>query len=185
MVFLGRLDEPRKGLHVLLSAFPEILRRRPGTKLLVVGRGDTKQARDLLPAAARDATSFLGMVDDETRAQALASSELYIAPNTGGESFGITLIEAMAAGAAVLASDLRAFSLVLQEGRLGTHFPVNDHAALADHAVALLNDDGRRRQLQEAASRHVRGYDWTSVARRILDVYEAVTMDASRVGEAP
>ena len=123
IVFLGRLDEPRKGLHVLLAAFPEILRRRPGTRLLVVGRGDAEEGRAMLPADVRDAVSFLGMVDDPTRAQALASADLYVAPHTGGESFGITLVEAMAAGAPVLASDLRAFALVLQQGRLGTAVP--------------------------------------------------------------
>jgi len=183
IVFLGRLDEPRKGLHVLLAAFPEILRRRPGTRLLVVGRGDAEEGRAMFPVRVRDAVSFLGMVDDPTRAQALASADLYVAPHTGGESFGITLVEAMAAGAPVLASDLRAFSLVLQQGRLGTLFPVNDHAALVDQAVALLEDDARRLRIRQAASQDVRRYDWRAVARQILDVYEMVTADATTVRE--
>lgn len=183
LVFLGRLDEPRKGLNVLLEAFPVILANRPGVRLLVAGRGDIEEARGSLPESARDSVEFLGVVDDDTRADLLASADLYVAPNTGGESFGIILVEAMAAGAPILASDIRAFSQVLEDGWFGTLFAANDPADLAKRAVALLADAPLRLSLRDAARSGVRRYDWNIQVQRILDVYEMVTVGATEVGE--
>jgi phosphatidyl-myo-inositol alpha-mannosyltransferase len=97
-----------------------------------------------------------------------------VAPNTGGESFGIILVEAMAAGAPVLASDLAAFRRVLDDGRLGALFPVGDASALAREAVDLLADDVRRGMVRKAASVAVRRYDWSVLVRDIVRVYETV-----------
>ncbi len=92
-------------------------RHRPGLRLLVVGGGDVDEARGLLPPEVRDQVTFLGVVSDEDKAAALRTVDVYVAPNTGGESFGIVLVEAMAAGATVLASDIDAFRRVLDDGR--------------------------------------------------------------------
>jgi phosphatidylinositol alpha-mannosyltransferase len=170
--FLGRLDEPRKGLPVLLNAWPKIFGARPGVRLLVAGRGDVDEARRKIPAECRDAVTFLGAVSDEDKAAMLASSDIYIAPHTGGESFGIVLAEAMAAGAPVLASELTAFRAVLDGGRLGVLVPVGDADALAAEAIALLDDGKRRQAMRAAASLGVRRYDWATVAEEILAVYE-------------
>jgi phosphatidylinositol alpha-mannosyltransferase len=170
--FLGRLDEPRKGLPVLLEAWPTIHRERPGTRLLVAGRGDVEEIRRGIPPDCRDDVTFLGGVSDEDKVAMFASSDLYIAPHTGGESFGIVLAEAMAAGTPVLASELVAFRAVLDEGRLGALVPVGDADALAKSALEMLADPARLDQLRDAAREAVRRYDWSTVADEVLAVYE-------------
>lgn len=172
--FLGRVDEPRKGLPVLLAAWPTIRAKMPGVRLLVAGPGDVDEIRRTIPAEHRGSVTFLGAVSDEDKAAMLASSDLYVAPHTGGESFGIVLVEAMAAGAPVLASDLVAFRAVLDDGRLGALVPVGDADAVAAEACALLADERRRRQYREAASVAVRRYDWSEITTEVLAVYEMV-----------
>ena len=179
--FIGRIDEPRKGLPVLMKAFPRILESLPGTRLLVAGRGDEKEAVESLPAGMRERVEFLGMVSDEDKARLLRSVDLYVAPNTGGESFGIILVEAMSAGAPVLASDLDAFAQVLDGGGAGELFSNENAEALADAAVRLLGDPERLAQLRASGSRHVRRFDWSTVGADILAVYETVTDGAASV----
>jgi len=179
--FLGRFGEPRKGLHVLLEAFPAIVEARPRTRLLVAGRGDVDEAVRTLPEKVRGNVEFLGMVGDEDRGRLLRSVDVYCAPNTGGESFGIILVEAMSAAAPVLASNIDAFSLVLQGGAAGVMFPNGDAAALAEAAIRLLSDPVGRVSLRLAESRAVRRYDWSVVAADILSVYEMVTESTARV----
>ena len=170
--FLGRLDEPRKGLPVLLEAWPTVHRERPGIRLLVAGRGDIDEIRRGIPADCRDDVIFLGGVTDEEKVAMFASSDIYVAPHTGGESFGIVLAEAMAAGTPVLASDLVAFRTVLDEGRLGVLVPVGDSGALGAATLDLLAAPDRRRDLAAAAKVAVRRYDWSIVADEVLAVYE-------------
>jgi phosphatidylinositol alpha-mannosyltransferase len=179
--FLGRFGEPRKGLSVLLEAFPAIVEARPRTRLLVAGRGDADEALRAVPERVRGSIEFLGMVGDEDRGRLLRSVDVYCAPNTGGESFGIILVEAMSAAAPVLASNIDAFSLVLEGGAAGVLFPNGDAAALARRAVALLADPAARAALRATASGVVRRYDWSMVAGDILSVYEMVTESTARV----
>lgn len=179
--FIGRIDEPRKGLPVLMRALPRILRARPGARLLVAGRGDEKEAVASLPAEARRQVEFLGMVSDEDKARLLRSVDVYVAPNTGGESFGIILVEALSAGAPVLASDLDAFAQVLDHGAAGSLFPNEDADALADAAIRLLEDEERRAGLRARGSAHVRRFDWSTVGADILAVYETVADGAASV----
>ncbi|MET9668680.1 glycosyltransferase family 4 protein [Streptomyces sp. NPDC006475] len=179
--FIGRIDEPRKGLPVLMKALPKILAECPDTRLLVAGRGDEDEAVASLPKEMRDRVEFLGMVSDEDKARLLRSVDLYIAPNTGGESFGIILVEAMSAGAPVLASDLDAFAQVLDQGSAGELFANEDADALASAAVRLLGDPPRRAELRERGSKHVRRFDWSTVGADILSVYETVTDGAASV----
>src|SRR4029077_19753401 len=120
---------------------------RPGTRLLVAGRGDADEAVEALPEAMRGRIEFLGMVSDEEKAALLRSVDLYVAPNTGGESFGIILVEAMSASAPVLASDLDAFRQVLDGGAAGELFPVENADALAEAAIRLLGDPERLAEL--------------------------------------
>ncbi|GAB2586100.1 glycosyltransferase family 4 protein [Streptomyces capparidis] len=181
--FIGRLDEPRKGLPTLLEAFPRILEHRPGVRLLVAGRGDEREAVEALPPRVRGQVEFLGMISDEDKARLLRSVDVYVAPNTGGESFGIILVEAMSAGAPVLASDLEAFRQVLDGGAAGELFDVGDAEALARATVRLLGDPARLAELRRAARRHVRRYDWPTVAGDILEVYETVAAGAASVAE--
>jgi phosphatidylinositol alpha-mannosyltransferase len=179
--FIGRIDEPRKGLPVLMRALPKILAERPEARLLVAGRGDEKEAVAGLPAGMRERVEFLGMVSDEDKARLLRSVDLYVAPNTGGESFGIILVEAMSAGAPVLASDLDAFAQVLDGGAAGELFPSGDADMLAAAAIRLLGDEKRREELRDRGCRHVRRFDWSTVGADILAVYETVTDGAAYV----
>ncbi|WP_062215516.1 glycosyltransferase family 4 protein [Streptomyces sp. NBRC 109706] len=181
--FIGRIDEPRKGLPVLMRALPTILAARPTTRLLVAGRGDEKEAVATLPAELRERVTFLGMITDEEKAGLLRSVDLYVAPNTGGESFGIILVEALSAGAPVLASDLDAFAQVLDGGTAGELFVNEDADALAAAALRLLGAPERLAELRERGSRHVRRFDWSTVGADVLAVYETVT--AGRGAVAP
>ncbi|MCF3176847.1 glycosyltransferase family 4 protein [Streptomyces sioyaensis] len=182
--FIGRIDEPRKGLPVLMKALPAILAEVPDTRLLVAGRGDEEEAVAALPAEMRSRVEFLGMVSDEDKARLLRSVDVYVAPNTGGESFGIILVEAMSAGAPVLASDLDAFAQVLDQGEAGELFANEDADALAASAVRLLGNPARLAELRERGSRHVRRFDWSTVGADILAVYETVTTGAGATSVA-
>ena len=125
---------------------------------------------------------LLGPLDDAAKASLLRSVDVYVAPHTGGESFGIVLVEALSAGAPVVASDLGAFRRVLDDGAFGVLFPAGDPDALADSVAGLLGDPQRRADLVARGSRAVRRYDWSRVAGRIVDVYETVRIGADRVG---
>jgi phosphatidyl-myo-inositol alpha-mannosyltransferase len=182
--FLGRIDEPRKGLSILLEAFRVLAADRPGLRLLVAGRGDAQEALEQLPAALRDRVVMLGQVSDEDKVRVYHSVDVFCAPNTGGESFGIVLAEAMAAGAPIVASDLDAFRRVLRGGRAGELFENGSSASLAAAAARMLDDPARRATLAAAARVAVREYDWPVVARDVLRVYEAVVPAAGRVAAA-
>lgn len=170
--FIGRLDEPRKGLPVLLRAWPTVHKEIPDARLLIAGRGDIDEIAATVSAEIRDSVTFLGGISDDEKATMFASSDLYIAPHTGGESFGIVLVEAMAAGAPVLASDLPAFRAVLDDGRLGRLTPVGDADAMGAAALSLLRDEDARARFRDLARTAVRRYDWSRVTEEVLAVYD-------------
>lgn len=176
--FLGRMDEPRKGLPVLLEAFALLAAERPGLRLLVAGPGDAEEALERVPARLHDRIGLLGLVSEEDKVRAYHSVDVFCAPNLGGESFGIVLTEAMSAGAAILASDIPAFRKVLGDGQAGALFATGDARALAREAAALLDDPRRRAKLSDEARHAVRKYDWSTVARDVLRVYETVASTA-------
>ena len=180
--FLGRLDEPRKGLGVLLDAFALLGPERPGLRLLLAGPGDAEAAAARLPAELRSRVVPLGRVSEQDKARAYRSVDVFCAPNLGGESFGIVLTEAMSAGAPVLASDIPAFRSVLAGGAAGELFPVGRADALASRAAALLDDPARRSALSAAARRAVRAYDWETVAADVARVYETVLPPGAAAG---
>jgi phosphatidylinositol alpha-mannosyltransferase len=172
--FLGRYDEPRKGMAVLLDALARLAPDRPELRLLVAGRGDAEELLAGLPPALAGRVDLLGQVDEADKARMLRSVDVYCAPNLGGESFGIILLEAMAAGAPILASDLDPFRRVLDDGRAGMLFRTGDPAALAGCLARLLDDPGRRARLAAVGTDVVAAYDWPVVARQVLAVYETV-----------
>ena len=180
--FLGRMDEPRKGLDVLLRAFAELGPARPGLRLLLAGPGDVAEILGKVPAPLRSRVILLGQVTEEDKARVYHSVDVFCAPNTGGESFGIVLAEAMAAGAPIVASDLDAFREVLRGGQAGELFETGDPAALARAAARLLADPERRAALSAAAAEAVRAYDWPVVARDVVRVYEAAVAAYGQVG---
>lgn len=169
--FLGRFTESRKGFPILRTAFTSLARERPGLRLLVAGPGDRADLFEDLPRDLHDRVEFLGLVSEADKARMLRSVDVYVAPNTGGESFGMILTEAMAAGAAIAASDLDAFRRVLDGGRAGALFPTGDAGALTTVLGELLDDPARRAGLSACARTAVAAFDWPSVANRVLEVY--------------
>lgn len=179
--FLGRIAEPRKGFAVLAEAFDALLAAIPGARLLVAGPGEPAEVAGLMTARVAAATEFLGAVDDATKADLLASIDLYAAPNTHGESFGIVLVEAMATGTPVVASDLPAFISVLGERPGGRVFPTADPAALARVIVDLIRSPGELRALGDRAASRAGAFDWDRVGRDVVAVYDTVTVAAEAV----
>ncbi|MFV8052453.1 glycosyltransferase family 4 protein [Mycobacterium sp. 48b] len=180
VLFLGRFDEPRKGMAVLLGALPKLARRFGDIEILIVGRGDEDALREEAGELAGH-LRFLGQVDDDAKAAAMRSADVYCAPNLGGESFGIVLVEAMAARTAVVASELDAFNRVLDGGQAGRLVPVGDADALADALIEVLDDDAVREQYIDRATERVTRYDWSVVAGQIMRVYETVASTGVKV----
>jgi phosphatidylinositol alpha-mannosyltransferase len=172
LAFLGRVDEPRKGLALLLAAFSAIRERHPGVRLLVAGHGDSTPDDDV-SRGGTDVT-FLGQVGDGDRARLFASAAVYVAPQTGGESFGIVLLEAMATGTPIVASALAPFRAILGDGRFGELFDVGEPASLARAVETLLADPARRTALSALGRTEARRYDWSRVVGDIETVYAAV-----------
>ncbi|MFG1917227.1 glycosyltransferase family 4 protein [Micromonospora sp. NPDC048898] len=171
--FLGRFTEARKGFPVLRDAFVALAATRPGLRLLVAGPGDPDDLYDQFPAELHERVTFLGLVTEPDKARMLRSVHLYVAPNTGGESFGMILTEALAAGTTVIASDLDAFRRVLDGGRAGRLFPTGDPVGLRDAVTELLDDPAGRATLSACGDQVVANFDWPVVARRVLEVYAA------------
>jgi len=170
--FIGRYDEPRKGMEVLVDALGRMVGARPDLRLLVAGRGEAAEFRARLPRRVAERVDLLGQVSEADKARMLRSVDVYCAPNTGQESFGVILLEAMSARTAIVASDLEAFRRVLAGGSAGALFPAGDGAALAGCLAGVLDDPGRRAELVAAGGRAVAPYDWTVVVHAVLRVYE-------------
>ncbi|MBI3429907.1 MAG: glycosyltransferase family 4 protein [Actinobacteria bacterium] len=170
--FIGRFEEPRKGLSILLEALPLVTGFIPDIRVLVAGPGDGEEFIEKVDPQLRNRVTFLGRLSEEEKIDFLSSVSLYVAPNTGGESFGIILAEAMASGACVVASDIPAFTAMLGEGKFGSIFPSGDSAALARMIINLLRDDERRAFLAAAGQNNAKRFDWDTVAKEIFSVYE-------------
>jgi len=166
LIFLGRLDEPRKGLDVLLAAVPLIMKSRPNLELIVAGQGSRS-----LP----EWCCSLGMISVETKITLLRSADVFVAPHLARESFGIVLLEAMASGVPIVASELPSFLDVLgsprDEQRLGEIFPAGDARALAAAVLQVLDRPDPLRVAR--AQRVARRYDWSVVGATVLAVYRA------------
>ncbi|MEX2424238.1 MAG: glycosyltransferase family 4 protein [Acidimicrobiia bacterium] len=159
VTFLGR-DDPRKGLDLLLAAWPEIRATVGDAELVVMGA-----ARDTPIAGVR----FAGRVTESEKRDLLASSAVHVAPNTGGESFGIVVAEAMAAGCAVVASDLPAFTAVMDGA--GVHVPVGDVPAISRAVIELLTEEAAARRHGAAGRAKAAEYDWSVVTGRYVEAY--------------
>lgn len=173
--FLGRMGEPRKGFPVFVQAALRILEHYPKARFLCVGDGQSEGRKTIATLDAGGSLSrhveFLGRISDEDKARFYRSLSVYVAPQTGGESFGIVLAEAMAAGCAVVASDLEAFSMVSDGGSAAKLFSNADPDRCAQAVCSLLADESKRKRLQQAGRERSREYDWHAVADKVLAVY--------------
>lgn len=173
--FLGRLEEERKGFPIFIEAASRVLERHPGARFLVVGDGGDEAAKAIAErdggAALLERFEFLGRVDDDAKARFYKSLDVYVAPQTGGESFGIVLAEAMAAGCPIVASDLPAFVDVTEQGRDAALFANRDAADCAERICELLADPSLRTRLGKAGLRRSGDFDWETVVDEVLAVY--------------
>jgi phosphatidylinositol alpha-mannosyltransferase len=179
--FLGRFEEDRKGLPVLLDALPIISRFIPDIRVLIAGPGDSEEVLEKVDPQLRNRVEFLGKISESDKTDFLASVSLYIAPNTGGESFGIILAEAMAGGAAVVASDIPAFADVLGNGEFGALFESENSESLAKVIIDLVRDDSKRKELAAAGAVHAQRFDWSQVGEEIFEVYELAMVSGRKV----
>ena len=179
--FLGRFEETRKGLPLLIEALPKILKSIPNLELVVAGPGDPEKILAKVDPQVAKQITFLGRLSEEEKVHFLSGVDLYIAPNTGGESFGIILAEAMAAGAPVLASDIPAFVDLLSVGDCGATFKSEDSGDLAKKTIELIRNSARLQQLAENGLTSAIRFDWGSVAAQIMSVYEVAMTGHGKV----
>jgi len=125
--------------------------------------------------------TFLGKISEEDKADFMSSVSIYVAPNTGGESFGIILAEALAAGACVVASDIPAFDDLLGHGEFGALFKSEDPTDLAKVIIDLLRDEKKRTELASAGRLRGQSFDWNVVAQQIFSVYEMSIVGGEKV----
>lgn len=179
LLFVGRLEE-RKGFPVAVAAFAQLAKVYSDLRLLVIGDGSERDAVDDLEPAVRSRVEMLGRVDDDRLASYLKAATLYLGPATGGESFGIVLAEAMAAGLPIVASDIDGYRDVARDGLEALLVPPGDVDVLVA-AVREILDDGRlAASLGSAGARRARDFDWDSVTARLVDVYRGVLGQGTR-----
>jgi len=172
ILFVGRLD-PRKGVHVLLQAMPEVLERtRDRVRLWVVGDSYLKPRLERsVPSAARHAVRFFGHVPSTDLPSYYASADIFASPATGNESFGIVLLEALASGRAVVASDIAGYRSVITPGVDGIMVPPGDPASLARALVALAQDEALRAELSARGRQRAQEFSWPRVTAQIESCY--------------
>ena len=179
--FIGRFEEKRKGLEVLAGALPRVISKFPDVQVIVAGPGDPNIALKDIDPNLHSRFTFLGKISEEDKANFLASIALYVAPNTGGESFGIILAEALAGGASVIASDIPAFDSLLGHGQYGTLFESENSSHLAEVMIDLLGDEERRKEIAHRGKVYAESFDWDVVAEKIYDVYEMAMVGGATV----
>ena len=179
--FIGRFEEPRKGLAILVQALPQIIAAIPDVRVIVAGPGNPVNVTEDMQPELRNRFTFLGRISEEDKANFMSSVSIYVAPNTGGESFGIILAEALAGGASVLASDLPAFDSLLGHGAYGTLFQSESAEDLSTKAIKLFENPSKRKSLALKGSEYAKSFDWDVVAESIYDIYEMAMVGYSGV----
>jgi phosphatidylinositol alpha-mannosyltransferase len=175
VLFVGRLD-PRKGVQVLLDAFPDVFARTHGrARLLVIGNSYLRPRFEaMVSPALRPHVHFMGHVPSADLPRWYATGDIFVSPATGNESFGIVLAEAMAAGRAVVASDIPGYRTVFDPGVNALGFPPGDVKALANAIVTLVEDESLRRTIALRGRERSLAFAWPRVVDRIEAVYRRV-----------
>jgi phosphatidylinositol alpha-mannosyltransferase len=167
LVFVGRA-EPRKGLEVLLRALPLVREEHPEVHLLVVGVDRPGSASE---GSAGEGIEWLGRLPDRLIPDAYRSARIMISPALGMESFGIVLIEAMACGVPVVASDIPGYRAVLEDGVQGVLFPPGDHQALARSLRELIEDGATRERMAAATPARADRFSWDNLVEDVEAAY--------------
>jgi len=174
ILFVGRLEK-RKGFRFLMRAYPYIVEAIPDARLIVVG-AYSKEDKEPFVRYARmhrlNGAKFIGRVSSEDLARYYKTCDVFCAPSTGSESFGIVLLEATAPGKPIVATDIPGYRSVLEDGQEGLIVESENEHALAQGIVTLLRDPTLRQQMGQRGRRKAARYDWPIIARQILDLYE-------------
>ena len=174
ILFVGRLEK-RKGLKYLLGAFSKLKWKHPNTRLLVVGPGDAeREAYRFIAERHIEDVVFLGSVSFQDLPRYYQTADIFCSPATGKESFGIVLLEAMAAGKPIVATSIEGYSSVMTHGREGLMVPPNDEEGLEEALETLLEDPALREEMGNRGRQTAVQYDWEQVAARITEYYEFV-----------
>jgi phosphatidyl-myo-inositol alpha-mannosyltransferase len=173
VLFVGRLH-PRKGFPVAVDAFARLARSHADARLVVAGAGAEASALGRLPPEPRERVTMLGGVDHRALPAIERACDVFVAPSLGGESFGVVLLEPMAAALPVVASRIPGYDEVLRDGETGLLVPPGDAAALADAAGRLLDDPALADRLAATARERVERYDWEVVAGQLEEIYRSV-----------
>lgn len=175
ILFVGRMEK-RKGLNYLLDAFAQVKKEVPNSRLIAVGPG-TRLRRKYEKQVARHGLKdvvFVGFASYQELPRYYQTADVFCAPATGSESFGIILLEAMALGKPIVASNIEGYASVISDGVDGVLVPPRDSQSLAQALIDLLNDEPRRREMGANGRTKALGYGWESIARHILDYYQRV-----------
>ena len=174
ILFLGRMD-PRKGFKYLLRAFPLIYQKLSEVRLIVVGNGILKHWYHLsLPSVLGPRVDYRGFVSHNDVPRYYASCDIYCSPATMGESFGIVLLEAMASGKPVVASDITGYNSILENGKEGLLVRKKDPLALAEAIIALGQDKKKREKMSRRGREKALKFDWQRVTDQVEEAYREV-----------
>jgi phosphatidylinositol alpha-mannosyltransferase len=180
VLFLGRLEK-RKGLPYLLQAYAQVKARLPESRLIIVGPDGGMLAGAEAFVRREGLTNdvvFTGYVPEEDKRRYYRSADVFCAPNTGNESFGLILLEAMAAGTPVVASNIEGFACVVAHEQEGLLVPPRNAPALADALVQLLGDADSRREMGRRGQEKASKFSWDRVSQQVLDFYKRVAYGA-------
>ena len=175
LVFVGRVNEPRKGLRYALGAYSLLKWQYPKLRLVVVGAGvPDRESYRIMGERSLDDVIFTGPVTDEELPGYYQNADIFLAPNTGKESFGFIIIEAMSASVPIVASDIPGFASVMTDGREGLMVPPKDEAALARGIERLIKNPSLRAQFGIDGRSTVHQYRWTEVADSVINYYDEI-----------
>jgi phosphatidylinositol alpha-mannosyltransferase len=174
VLFVGRLDK-RKGLKYLIKVYAQVKKAVPEARLLVVGAYDKEDKAEFVLYARKHRlrdVRFIGHVPEEDLPRYYRTCHVFCAPSTGFESFGIILLEAMAAGKPIVASDIAGYRGVLEDGKEGLLIPPEDERRLADALICLLKEPALRERMGHQGQDKATDYSWQKVAQQILEYYQ-------------
>ncbi len=175
ILFVGRLEK-RKGLNYLLEAYKQVKREIPNSRLIVVGPGTRLRKKYEQQVKENDLKDvvFVGYVSDDELPRYYKTADIYCAPATGGESFGIVLLEAMAVGKPIVASNIEGYANVVAHDVEGLLIPPKDGEKLAQALISLLSDKSLRQQMGDRGRVKAQDYSWEHIAQRVLNYYMKV-----------
>ena len=183
--FVGRLEN-RKGVMDLLKAYRLLRKAGCECRLLLAGAGPLeKQVRRYLLTRRTGGVELLGRISDTEKTRLFATADVFVAPATGRESFGIVLLEAMAAGKPIVASDIHGYRSVVRRGEQGLLVPPQNPRALAGALARLLSDDGLRERMGASGRERVRQFSWENVTAKVEAYYEFVIRRLATQGALP